>query len=269
MNRRSFLTHRLSPTAQALRPRPELSRRGGRIGRYEEQAWAEMLSVYGEGFRLRRPHSGGVPVAVSVSVVAMRPSEQVVTLQPLPDEPDTALLARFALRDEAALATLYDRHSRAAYGVAFYILKDAAQAQDIVHDAFLKVWEKPGLFDAARASFPTFFLTVVRHAAISKLRGGRVHLPIDDPEGLPLPFPDERVNLQTGAEERARAEQIRAALHTLKPVQRETVERAFFRGETREDIAAAMSVPVGTVKSRLKYALERLRGVLGEEGEHL
>lgn len=220
-----------------------------------------MLSMYGGG---RRPTA-----ASSVSVSAMRPSEQVPSLQPLPDEPDAALLARFARRDEAALATLYDRHSRAAYGVALYILKDAAQAQDIVHDAFLKVWEKPGLFDPARASFPTFFLTVVRHAAISKLRGGRPTLPIDDPEGLPLPFPDERVNLQAGAEERARAEQIRAALHTLKPVQRETVERAFFRGETREDIAAAMSVPVGTVKSRLKYALDRLRGVLGDEGEHL
>ncbi|MDB5045752.1 MAG: hypothetical protein JWQ08_1802 [Deinococcus sp.] len=229
-----------------------------------------MLSVYGEELRPHRPRgSAPAPAAVSVSVSVMRSSEQVASLQPLPDEPDAALLARFARRDEAALATLYDRHSRAAYGVAFYILKDAAQAQDIVHDAFLKVWEKPGLFDPARASFPTFFLTVVRHAAISKLRGGRVHLPLDDPEGLPLPFPDERVNLQAGAEERARAEHIQAALLGLKPVQRETVERAFFRGETREDIAAAMSVPVGTVKSRLKYALDRLRGLLGEEGDNL
>lgn len=221
-----------------------------------------MLSLYGG--RGRHPAASH-----SVNVSAMRPSEQVASPQPLPDEPDAALLARFGLRDEAALAALYDRHSRAAYGVAVYILKDTAQAQDTVHDAFLKVWERPELFDPARASFPTFFLTVVRHAAISKLRGVRFSLPLDDPEGLPLPFPDERVDLQAGAEERARAEQIRAALHTLKPVQRETVERAFFLGETREDIAAAMSVPVGTVKSRLKYALDRLRGLLGEEENSL
>ena len=169
-------------------------------------------------------------------------------------------------RDEAALGELFDRYSAAAHGLALYILKESAAAQDIVHDSFLKVWDRPQLFDPQRAAFSTFILTVVRHAAISRLRGVRFHLPLEDEEGLPLPLADDKVDLLTATEQRQVTERVRAVLATLKPAQRETVERAYYQGETREAIAEAMGVPVGTVKSRLKYALERLRGLLIAEG---
>lgn len=181
---------------------------------------------------------------------------------------DAELIARFALRDEAALGELFDRYQAAAHGIALYILKESAAAQEIVHDSFLKVWEKPQLFDPRRAAFSTFILTVVRHAAISKLRGVRFHFSLEDEEGLPLPLADERVDLLSQTEQRQVSERVQAALLDLKPPQRETVERAYYKGQTREEIAAAMQVPVGTVKSRLKYALERLRGVLGDQGLH-
>ncbi|AZI43268.1 sigma-70 family RNA polymerase sigma factor [Deinococcus psychrotolerans] len=185
-----------------------------------------------------------------------------------PAASDAELIARFALRDEAALGELFDRYHAAAYGLALYILKESATAQEIVHDSFLKVWAKPQLFDPQRAAFSTFILTVVRHAAISKLRGVRFHTSLEDEEGTPLPLADERVDLLTQTEQRQVSERVQAALSGLKPPQRETVERAYYRGQTREEIAAAMQVPVGTVKSRLKYALERLRGVLSEQGLH-
>ncbi len=181
-------------------------------------------------------------------------------------ESEAELLARCVRRDQAALAIIYDRYSGAAYGLALQVTRDPALAQEIVHDAFLKVWERPGLFDPSRAAFSTFLLTIVRNAAISKVRGNRYTLPLEDEEGLPLPFADERVDLGARAEQRAQAERVGAALSALKPVQRETVERAFYRGETREEIAEAMAVPIGTVKSRLKYALDRLRGLLASEG---
>ena len=180
---------------------------------------------------------------------------------------DAELITRFVQRDEAALGELYDRYSAAANGLAFSILRERTLAQEVVHDSFLKIWAKPSLFDPSRAAFSTFFLTVVRHAAISKLRGVKYTLPLQDEEGAPLPLADNRVNLLEQSEQRQRAERVQAALRDLKPVQRETIERAFYQGETREMIAQAMGVPVGTVKSRLKYTLDRLRGLLGEDFE--
>jgi RNA polymerase sigma-70 factor, ECF subfamily len=178
---------------------------------------------------------------------------------------DAELIARFARRDEAALGELYDRYSAAANGLALSVLRDSALAQEIVHDSFLKVWARPTLFDPSRAAFSTFILTVVRHAAISKLRGVKYTLPLEDEEGAPLPLADPRVDLLEHTEQRQRAERVQAVLHSLKPAQRETIERAYYQGETREAIAEAMGVPVGTVKSRLKYALDKLRGLIGDE----
>lgn len=198
------------------------------------------------------------------SVKLMWTSAAQVNAEPSPS--DAELIARFAVHDEAALGELFDRYSAAAHGLALYILKESAAAQDVVHDSFLKVWERPQLFDPQRAAFSTFILTVVRHAAISRLRGVRFHLPLEDEEGLALPLADQKVDLLGLSEQRQVAERVQAALLGLKPPQRETVERAYYRGETREAIAEAMGVPVGTVKSRLKYALEKLRGVLGEQG---
>ena len=180
---------------------------------------------------------------------------------------DAELITRFAQRDEAALGELYDRYSAAANGLALSILRERTLAQEVVHDSFLKIWAKPSLFDPSRAAFSTFLLTVVRHAAISKLRGVKHTLPLQDEEGAPLPLADNRVNLLEQSEQRQRAERVQAALRDLKPVQRETVERAFYQGQTREMIAEAMGVPVGTVKSRLKYTLDRLRGLLDEDFE--
>lgn len=181
------------------------------------------------------------------------------------DPSDAELVARFAVRDEAALGELYDRYSAVANGLALSVLKERALAQETVHDSFLKVWARPTLFDPARGAFSTFILTVVRHAAISRLRAVRYTLPLQDEEGLPLPLADSRVNLLEHSELQQRAERVQAVMQSLKPVQRETVERAFYRGQSREAIAEEMNVPVGTVKSRLKYALDRLRGLLGED----
>ncbi|WP_181392011.1 RNA polymerase sigma factor [Deinococcus irradiatisoli] len=181
---------------------------------------------------------------------------------------DAELIARFAARDEAALGELFDRYQAAAHGLALQILRESAAAQEVVHDSFLKVWDRPGLYDPQRAAFSTFILTVVRRAAISKLRGVRFHLPLEDEEGAPLPLRDETVDLPSRSEQQQVAERVRAALAQLKAPQRETVERAYYQGQTREAIAEAMGVPVGTVKSRLKYALERLSSALSPADLH-
>ena len=220
-----------------------------------------MLSTSVINWPMRAQGSGGKPGA-SVKPMRVQVAGESGSVPAGPTPSDAELIARFAVRDEAALGELFDRYSQAAHGLALSILKDTDASQEIVHDSFLKVWARPQLFDPGRAAFSTFILTVVRHAAISKLRGVRYSLPLEDEEGTPLPLADERVNLPEATEQRQVAEQVRSGLDTLKPAQRETVERAYYRGETREEIAEAMGVPIGTVKSRLKYALERLRGQL-------
>lgn len=175
---------------------------------------------------------------------------------------DAELIVRFERRDESALSELYDRYVNAAYGLALRTLEDQDTAQEVVQDAFLKVWNNPRSFDPSRASFAAFFMTLVRNLAIDTLRKRKFESDIYNEEGELLPFEDPNLSLQDRAELDALGYQIRHALAQLSSAHRETVERAYFKGESREEIATAMKVPLGTVKSRLKYALDRLRSGL-------
>ncbi|MFC5600706.1 RNA polymerase sigma factor [Deinococcus cellulosilyticus] len=172
---------------------------------------------------------------------------------------DAELIVRFEKRDESALSELYDRYVNAAYGLALRTLEDQDAAQEVVQDAFLKIWNQPRSFDPSRASFAAFFMTMVRNLAIDTLRKRKYEGDIYNEEGELLPFEDQNLSLQERAELGALGDRVRHALSQLSAAHRETVERAYFKGESREEIALAMGVPVGTVKSRLKYALDRLK----------
>lgn len=177
---------------------------------------------------------------------------------------DAELIARLAFGDEAAFAELYDRYSNAVFGLAKRVTQSEARAEEITQDAFMKLWRNPGTFDASRAALSTYLLTLVRNASIDALRRERPTNSLLDDEGDPLPIPSP----DSGPLERAELQQtgvrVRAAMLELSDAHRQTVELAYFRGASREEISAEMGVPVGTVKSRLKYALDKLRNVLGE-----
>lgn len=172
---------------------------------------------------------------------------------------DAELVVRLHRNDETALSELYDRYIHAAYGLCMRVLEDPEAAQEVVQDAFLKLWNRPELYDPARASFAAFFMTLIRNMAIDHLRKRRNESSIYDEEGELLPFSDPGSTLQDRAELQDLGGRLRQGLSQLSAAHQETVERAFFKGESREDIATAMQVPLGTVKSRLKYALDRLR----------
>ncbi|WP_189005710.1 RNA polymerase sigma factor [Deinococcus roseus] len=175
---------------------------------------------------------------------------------------DAELIVRFEKRDESALSELYDRYVNAAYGLALRTLEDQDAAQEVVQDAFLKIWNNPRSFDPGRASFAAFFMTMVRNLSIDTLRKRKYEGDIYNEEGELLPFEDPNLSLQERAELDALGYRVRQALSQLSEAHRETVERAYFKGQSREEIAEAMGVPIGTVKSRLKYALDRLRAGL-------
>lgn len=179
--------------------------------------------------------------------------------------PDAALADRLVRRDEAALAEIYDAHAAAVFGVLVHLL-DHATAQEVHQDVFVRLWDRPEAFDPARAGLRAYLLVMARSRALDRLRGARVTVPLHGEDGVTLPLPDGRPSLARLSEDRARRDCVHAALSGLSGAHRETVERAYLRGESREEIARAMDVPVGTVKSRLSYALKHLKRHLGEEG---
>jgi RNA polymerase sigma factor (sigma-70 family) len=176
---------------------------------------------------------------------------------------DEALVALVARADEDALAELYDRFGRVAYGLALRILRDPALAEDAVQDAFLAVWRSAGRFVAERAKASTWILTLVHRRAVDLVR--REHPRRTEPlEAAPHPAADE-------TEEQAwlRLQRIRVqeALRGLPDKQREALELAYYGGFTQAELADRLGEPLGTIKSRMFSGLARLRELLTETGQ--
>jgi RNA polymerase sigma factor (sigma-70 family) len=190
-----------------------------------------------------------------------RPQSSARELAHLSDEAVLALIAR---ADEQALAELYRRFGRLAYGLAFRILRDDALAQDAVQEGFLSVWRGAGRFTAERSKPSTWLLTLVHRRAVDLVRREERRradpLP-DEPEAAPV-GPDE-------AEQLTQRETIRAALRQLPPEQREALELAYYGGYTQSELAERLGQPLGTIKSRMFTGLTRLRETLEQaEGGH-
>lgn len=178
-----------------------------------------------------------------------------------PEPSDETLLARIAGRDLTALDLLYERHGRATFSVAYGILGAADAAEDVVQDAFLTVWRRASTFDPQRGNARTWLLTVARHRAIDVARSRAARprgVPLEDAGVLAAPDGDPAAE----ALRRIEAVTVRRALDTLPGGQRQVVELAFFSGLSYPEIAERIGIPLGTVKSRVRLALERLRLVL-------
>ena len=174
---------------------------------------------------------------------------------------DEELLAVVARGDEQALATLYDRYDRVAYGLAYRILRDQALAQDAVQDAFLSVWRTAASFDPLRGKASTWLLTLVHRRAVDAVRreDRRRAQPLDDAPIASGDATDETAELR----EQRRA--VQAALAQLPPEQREALELAYYGGLSQSELAERLGVPLGTVKSRMFAALAKLRDLLGDD----
>ena len=184
------------------------------------------------------------------------------TAVPVVDDLDRAILARVAGGELDALEELYDRYRTMAYSIAFRVTGDATLAEDVLQDAFLGAWRHAGRYVEGRGSVKTWLLAIVHHRAIDAIRRRRqtTELPDTDaflPEALTLP--------DTWAEVRQRLDrdEVAAALTAISDVQREAIELAYFGGLTQTEIAERVGAPLGTVKTRLRDGMVRLRGILG------
>ncbi|RDI75288.1 sigma70-ECF: RNA polymerase sigma factor, sigma-70 family [Gaiella occulta] len=178
---------------------------------------------------------------------------------------DEALVALVARGDEPALAELYDRVGRVAYGLAFRVLRDERLAEDAVQEAFLAVWRTAARFTAERAKASTWILTIVHRRAVDLVRRE------EHRRAEPLDAEPEEAAATDSAEEAAwlgfERDRVQAALKQLPDAQREAIELAYYGGFSQSELAERLGQPLGTIKSRMFAGLARLRELLDEGAE--
>ena len=179
-----------------------------------------------------------------------------------PQPGDDALLAqRIRSGDRDALGELYDRYASVAMATALRVVADRQQAEDIVHDAYVAVWQKIDRFDPMRGSLRAWLLTVVRNRCIDRLRASRPSVTIEDADAQSLLRSSANPTWEAAIAQRSAAE-LRLALQQLPAEQREAIELAYFGGNTYREIATLTGVPLGTANGRLRLALAKLREAL-------
>ncbi len=169
--------------------------------------------------------------------------------------------AAYPCAPRSSIEALYDQYGGLAFALAYRILGERGIAEDVVQEAFLTVWRQQEMYDAARGSTRTWILTIVHHRAIDQLRGARAKSRADTAikEAMPLPAKEDT---WAAVAQQLEQEWVRGALATLPPEQRQVVDLAYYGGLTHAEIAERVGIPLGTVKGRLRLALEKLRDVL-------
>jgi RNA polymerase sigma-70 factor (ECF subfamily) len=191
------------------------------------------------------------------------PAPASADLRALADEDLMQLIRR---GDARAFEVIYERHSSAAFSLAYRMTGARGLAEDVAQDAFLSIWRSGARYERARGSVRTWVLGIVHHRAIDALRRSFVHdRRRASDEGIEERF---EADVRTDAEvaRRQEADAVRAALQTLPGEQVQVIELAYFGGFTHTEIAEMLQMPVGTVKGRMRLGLEKLRNAL-RQGE--
>jgi RNA polymerase sigma-70 factor (ECF subfamily) len=175
---------------------------------------------------------------------------------------DEELMLQIAAGDRAAFAALYDRLAGPLFSLALKMLGQEAEAQDLVQEVFLTLWNKAAQFDAARGSAFSWSVTQLRNRAIDRIRSRRRRGELLDTFGADLAPHDGLRTASEDAEASDRSRQVRAALEKLSDEQQNVLRLAYFEGLTQSEIAERLDEPLGTVKARAHRAMARLRDIL-------
>ncbi len=177
---------------------------------------------------------------------------------------DQELLAGVARRDEASLAALYDRYHLLAFSLALRVVNDRGRAEDVVQEAFLAVWRKAGTYAEGRGSVKTWLTSIVRNRAIDLVRARRES--DRDDETTLLALRDQAPSVLEQVTARLDSETLRTFVERLPLEQRRAIAMAYFEGLSHSEIAEATGIPLGTVKSRVRLGMHRLRDLIVEAG---
>ena len=178
---------------------------------------------------------------------------------------DEALVLLAARSEQSALAELYDRYGRVAYGLALRVLRDEKLAEDAVQEAFLSIWRTASRFVPERGKASTWILTLVHRRAVDLVRREERRRA----DSLEQAAEPSAGSVDEEAWVRLQRERVQAALRQLPDQQREAIELAYYGGFTQSELAERLGQPLGTIKSRMFMGLARLRELLGDPGLEL
>jgi RNA polymerase sigma-70 factor (ECF subfamily) len=177
-------------------------------------------------------------------------------------------MQRLFLHDRHAFEQIFDRYGDLVYSTALRVLRDPHLAEDIAQEVFVRLWRKPDSYQAKRGRFLTWLMSVARNRAVDEVRarGRRQRYETASPEEQERELPagtanDPALNAQLAEQRRI----VRHALAELPPEQRQVIELAFFGGLTQQEIADRLAQPLGTVKTRIRLGMQKLRGALAPE----
>ncbi len=178
---------------------------------------------------------------------------------------DAILTERVRAGNHEAFGTLYDRHATTVYSIAMNILKDPSRAEDVTQDVFITYWNKPERYNPTVGKFAPWFYRVARNRSIDILRRQRREMIPDDSQVFEATLHDTEPNPSDLVVTKTEANRVRAAVTELPEVQRELIELAYFSGMTQSEMASHLDLPLGTVKTRVRNGLGRLRDILRED----
>jgi RNA polymerase sigma-70 factor (ECF subfamily) len=181
------------------------------------------------------------------------------------DRSDASLVVAMARYDERALATIYERHGGAVFALARRLVRNRVLAEEVTQEIFLRLWNRPERFDPDRGTLRAFLLADTHGRSIDMLRSELARRDRETREGRLAPTP-VRNDPESEALNRVASQQIRDALQSLTDDERRAIELAYFGGYTYREVAVALGQPEGTVKSRIRAGMKRLRTELAAAG---
>lgn len=165
-------------------------------------------------------------------------------------------MARLKSGDQTAFEYLYDHYSSALYGVIFRILRNESIAEEVLQDAFLKIWDRIDQYDVSRGRLFTWMVNITRNLAIDKIRSKEIsrEKKTNDLEGLV-----HIIDKKESVEQKTDSIGVKDSLKDLPEEQQFVVEYLYFKGYTQSELAEDFNIPLGTIKTRLRAAMQRLR----------
>ena len=172
------------------------------------------------------------------------------------------LIRLVALGDEAAFEELYDTVAPRVFGLVRKVVRDAAQSQEVTQEVFVDIWAQASRFDADRGKAMSWMLVIAHRKAVDKVRASQASSDRDLRQGI-KEFQESYDDVADTVESQMEAERVNKALETLSQPQQEAIRLAYYGGYTHQEVAELLKIPVGTVKTRIRDGMIRLRDRLG------
>lgn len=172
---------------------------------------------------------------------------------------DRELMQRISQKDAEALECVYDRYERAVYSFAYRIVQDTMAAEEVVQELFLRVWNHAERYDQSQGKLSTWMFTITRNIAVDMLRRKSSRAPVDPTKDETLRgIPDTKANTEEQVTLNWERQRIKEAMNELREDQKQVIESIYFQGLTQHEVSERYSIPLGTVKSRVRLAIRQL-----------